>query len=564
MQEIDGKYSIKRKKLMKTTTLITLLVAATMILSGAVTGITMNLNEKIIDEAEDTETIITYGLGDDATAAIGEPEISGQELEFAHEVRPRIGESIVWDNGLDYNGMGSSQDDTQYPLFTEIADDFQFDYDQGVSDVHWVGGYWNGAPAAFDWRITFYKNSGGIPGNIHAGPFQYPEADLDIVDLGGGYFEYGVDLPATVSFSGGIKYWIGIQGVGFFPPQSGFGRHLGVIGDSYAFRGEIFTGTPDWLPEYAPGYDACFQLTFKVLHDVGVTEIKHPTHMDSPGCPCIPVEVEVTNFAENDEVDVPVTVEIHRNLWTQTFGYEPPDEMPFYIDGYECNWQYVMGETAHPFAITPFHGSWFAELNQFGCLGTSYLTTEMPTDLTEQCIDPFLKFYFWHDQYGSDDYMTVEANDGSGWTEIGGPYYRLCCPDCPEGWTEYRISLADYIGQPAVFFRFVGHCELPLDAYNLGLDFVSVFDMEYQETQTVDIDVGETLQVEFPCWSIECWWCQYENDDILFHVGAWTEMEGDEILNNDGFGPRQTGFLPVLIHIPFTHDVGDKDPLRHG
>ena len=566
MQEIDGKYSIKRKKLMKTTTLITLLVAATMILSGAVTGITMNLNENtIVDEAENTETVITYGIGDDIGVSL-EPEISSPQLAESHLVKTNPRTAIVWDNGMDYLGMGSSQDDTAYPLFTELADDFEFPTTQVVGDVHWVGGYWstNYQTGEFDWRITFYEDGGGgIPGSIYAGPYEFAWADINTVELEDTgtslYYQMDVDIPLT-AFSGGQKYWIGIQGIGFFPPQSGFGYHSGFIGEPYAFRGEIFTGTPDWLPNYGPNRDTCFQLTADPSeHDVGVTEIKHPTHLDMPGCPCIPVEVEVTNMGLHDEVDIPVNVEIHRNLWTQTFGYEPPDEMPFYIDGGDCSWQYVPVETSFPNAITPFDGAFFAELNQFGCLGTSYLTTEIATDLTEQCIDPVLKFYFWHDQYGSDDYMTVEANDGSGWTEIGGPYFRLCCPDCPEGWQEYRISLADYIGQSAVMFRFVGHCEMPLDSYNLGLDYVCVFDLEYEESQIIDIDVGETLQVEFPCWSIECFWCQYENDDIIFHVGAWTDMEFDGNPFNDGWGPLQTDYKIVTIHIPFTHDVGDKE-----
>ena len=561
MQEIDGKYSIKRKKLMKTTTLITLLVAATMILSGAVTGITMNLNENIIDEAENTETVITYGFEEETLGVSLEPEISNQQFAVQREEKFSPRGAVIWDNGMSYSSMGSSQDDTAYPLLSEIADDFIFDEDTVAGDVHWIGGYWNPAgPATFDWRITFYTESGGAPGSIHAGPFQFAWGDLDTVELAPGYYQMGVNIPA-VSFSGGVKYWMSIQGVGFFPPQSGYAIHTGVQENMAMFKSAFF-GYPDWTPADVVGWgvmDCAFQLTEPAPHDVGVSEIKHPTHLDSPGCPCIPVEVEVFNAGQFDEVDVPVTVEIHRNLWTQTFGYEPPDEMEFIIDQGDCTWQYSMAETAYPFAITPFDGNYFAELNQIGCLGTSYLTTAIPTDLTAQCLDPYLKFYFWHDQYGSDDYMTVEVNDGSGWTEIGGPYFRLCCPDCPEGWTEYRISLADYIGQPAVMFRFVGHCEMPLDAYQLGLDYVAVFDMEYQETQTIDIDIGEILQLEFPCWSIECFWCEYENDDILFHVGAWTELETDGNPDNDGYGPQQTDFLPVVIHIPYTHDVGDKE-----
>jgi hypothetical protein len=547
----------KKKNRLVKTTVLTLLVAATLLISGAVTGININLNENV----SNGQSQGAIGEGDsDELGPLAVEMQAEQLLEHMTEFRDTTQGTIVWDNSLNYENMGSAQDDSAYPFLSEMADDFE--YNGVVHDVHWVGGYWNGDPAPFDWRIRFYKDSGGAPGSLHAGPYEFAWDDIDKIDLGGGYFQMNVDIPAT-SFSGG-KYWISIQGVGNFPPQSGWAIHTDQVLLSEAMFKSDFFGYPSWTPASTVGWgyaDTAFQLTLKAETDVGVTEIIHPTYADSPGCPCIPVEVKVKNFGATDETDIPVTVEIHENFWSQTFGGDAPDDMPMDISGTGgCTWQYVPGETCYPFAIYPFHGNFFAELNQCGCLGLSYLTTAYPTDLTGDCIDPWLKFYFWHDMYGSDDYMTVEiSTDGMNWAPIGGPYYRLCCPDCPEGWQEYRIDLAAYVGQSQVWFRFVGHCEMPAECYNLGLDYVCVFNMEYQETIEIDLDAGEEQNVEFPCWPIECWWCQYENQDILFHVGAWTSLEGDENPGNDGFGPMQTDFIPVWIHVPWTHDVGDKE-----
>ncbi|MCK4366312.1 MAG: hypothetical protein KAW45_09690, partial [Thermoplasmatales archaeon] len=222
MREIDRKCSIKRKKLVKTTTFVTLLVAA-ILMGSAVTGITMNMNEKttVIENEDNGEGPL--GIGGESIGLIVDPEICAQQLEFEHPTRDPINANIVWDNGMTYSNMGSAQDDTQYPLLSEMADDFKFTSTQAVHDVHWVGGYWNPPGSApFDWRIRFYKDAGGEPGDVPYGgsPFVFAWDDINKVDLGNGYFQMDVDIP-TVVFNAGVKYWISIQGVGFFPPQSG-------------------------------------------------------------------------------------------------------------------------------------------------------------------------------------------------------------------------------------------------------------------------------------------------------------------------------------------------------
>jgi hypothetical protein len=564
MREVDRKYSLKKTKLLKTT-IFPLLVAVIMI-GSAVTGLSMNLNEKTTMIADENTAIIA--LGDDLEAISANEDFdevmnivdTGESSEYKTRTRA----TIVWDNGMDYIGLYRGE--VGSGVTSIIADDFFFAHETEVMDVHWIGGYWGGS-AETPWCIEIYEDNGGEPGDTYAGPFCFDWADIDKVPESS-YWLMNVDIPA-VTCAPYTTYWIAIYAEGTSSaPYAGPAMHWSVKpGTSEALWYWPENGFDGWFPTGAitgyPPADMAFQLTTKPAHDVGVSEIKHPTHEDSPGCPCIPVEVEVRNYGASDEVDVPVTVEIHQNMWTQTFGGDYPDEMPFYIVGQACTWQTVMQETCYPYAITPFHGNYFMELNQCGCLGYSELITEEPTSLTGDCIDPVLKFYFWHDTYSSDDYMDVWISNGPAgpWSKIGGPYERLCCPECPVGWKEYRIDLAAYVGQ-TVYFNFVGHCEMPEQCYNLGLDYVCVFDMQYQETQLVDIDSGETKQVEFPCWPGECWWCQYENEYVLFWVGAWTDMEGDQNPANDGFGPFQDAFIPVWIYIPWTHDVGDKEILE--
>ena len=183
--------------------------------------------------------------------------------------------AIVWDNGMQYGGLGASQEDTQYPLSFMCADDFLFEEPTEVCDVHWVGGYWNDATyntVHWPWMITFYYDdgTGERPGQIYLGPFvfdntQYTEVLIE--DTGTSiYYEFSVDLLENYLFPADEKFWMVIQGVGFFPPQSGWGLHEDPITLHEAvFKGELL-GFPDWTDSFDVfGYsaDMCFQLTTK-------------------------------------------------------------------------------------------------------------------------------------------------------------------------------------------------------------------------------------------------------------------------------------------------------------
>lgn len=178
---------------------------------------------------------------------------------------------IVWDNGMDWEGLGAAQWDESIAFDAFCADDFHFDEDTVVWDVHWIGGYWNGDPAEFTWCISFYKDdgSGGSPDGhpynpTYGGPFCFEWSDIEKEDLGDGYYFLSVILPDGITFIGCEKYWISIWGVGAFPPQSGWGYHSdpiklhqGKFGSDYF--GEVFWNNTEDV--FGLPYDFCFQLT---------------------------------------------------------------------------------------------------------------------------------------------------------------------------------------------------------------------------------------------------------------------------------------------------------------
>ena len=208
-----------------------------------------------------------------STVVIADTEVKDLELSTTNSGSGygTIGD-VVWDNGMDYDGLASTQDDSAYPYDCYVCDDFHFEEDTEVADVHWIGGYWNGDPAEFDWCIAFFKDDGSGEQPLskdpndpdYAGPFCYAWGEIEIEDLGDQYYLMSVDLPEPVFFPGCEKFWISIWGVGLFPPQSGWGMHQDPVTLAPAVWGSDFWGFVYWTPSFdVQGYDhdQCFQLT---------------------------------------------------------------------------------------------------------------------------------------------------------------------------------------------------------------------------------------------------------------------------------------------------------------
>jgi hypothetical protein len=557
MREIDK--SIQKKKQMKTTTiLMTLLIAVALISSSAVTAATTKTNvEDIVTDNGDGQTAPLGGGGDTRAGMSGDPQLSDSfDKTIMYEGSNRG--SIVFDNGMNYNGFLSAQDDSYIPLYTECADDFILGGSQAVNDIHWIGGYWHGDLAAeFDWKIRFYNDdgTGNAPGALFAGPFVYNWAAIDKVDLGSGYFELSVNLPTEVTFGGGTKYWISIQGIGDFPPQSGWGRQDDPASPNFqpgVFYGPYF-GYYTWTPStvaWGIWRELCFQLTYAADHDVYVEEIIAPNAL-SAFCPCTPVDVTVTNNGINDETNVPVTVEI-RSYQTDIYEFSDSTFMPEWLNfpSGANDWHESTGSGG----VLPHSGGYMAlfDSGQFAS-GSAFLETQIPIDISEKC-HAMLSFYMWHDDYGSDDLINVWVYDSvGGWNQVGGPYERLCCPDCPQGWIEHTIDLYalgydELTGTIQIGFE--GIADGVAGAYDLYIDTVNVYDQEYMQTELINIDAGETLSVEFPEWC-PCHWQEiaYMGDSFAIQVIACTELDIDQIPINDCV------IDDFSVFMPFMHDI---------
>jgi hypothetical protein len=197
-----------------------------------------------------------------------------------------LDQPVVWDNGLDLAGLVSAQEEDVYNLDTVPADDFMFDEDTDVYGLFYIGGYWNPqGDGKFDWNISFYNDdgSGWKPGAVIFNEV-FANADIDkeffFNSTSSTYINHTITFDDPLTFSANTKYWVSIQGVGDFPPQSGLGRHNESFGGiklhEAVWKGAYF-GVPDWVngsEQFGEAVDYCFQLLGKEMLPVFNITIK--------------------------------------------------------------------------------------------------------------------------------------------------------------------------------------------------------------------------------------------------------------------------------------------------
>ncbi|KYK20826.1 hypothetical protein AYK24_09645, partial [Thermoplasmatales archaeon SG8-52-4] len=178
---------------------------------------------------------------------------------------------IIWDNGAPSANANlySSQYDNCYPFVSQVADDFIFEADTEVWDVHWWGSFWNGDPFdPVDFWIYFYKDdgTGGAPtGGGMADPSPTAIASYFFAGVSGtldptsGLYEYEVILDPPFLAIASEHYWIAIQAVFCFPPQWGWANTDGITLSS-AVQGFPFIGTLFWTV-IDPEVDMAWYLT---------------------------------------------------------------------------------------------------------------------------------------------------------------------------------------------------------------------------------------------------------------------------------------------------------------
>jgi len=185
-----------------------------------------------------------------------------------------LDETVVWDNGMNYDDIGKCQvdDSVNYDIFA--ADDFYLEEEMEVFACRAIEGYHgpNYLQANFNWSVEFYidRGDGDAPGEIFAGPFIFTHdraKPIVIEDTGSAiYYEFTFEFPNPLIFSATQKYWVNIYGIGALPTQCGAVYHYSpiklhqIVGKSEYFGFSEWENAEDISPHLDQPVDACFQL----------------------------------------------------------------------------------------------------------------------------------------------------------------------------------------------------------------------------------------------------------------------------------------------------------------
>jgi len=186
-----------------------------------------------------------------------------------------LDETVVWDNGMNYDDIGRCQlyEPVNYDIFA--ADDFYFEEDTDVAVCCAIEGYHENdyRQAKFDWAVEFYLDTGNgeIPGDIFAGPFifSHDQANPIIIEDTGTaiYYKFTFAFPDLITFSGAQKYWLNIYGIGALPTQCGAVYHFSPIKLNQAVGKSDYFGCPEWenVEDISPALDDPVDLCFQLL-----------------------------------------------------------------------------------------------------------------------------------------------------------------------------------------------------------------------------------------------------------------------------------------------------------
>jgi len=264
---------------------------------------------------------------------------------------------IIWDNGgtIPNSNLYSSQLDQVYPFVSQVADDFHFEEDTLITDVHWFGGFWGGDPFdPVDFWIYIYADDG--TGNAPTGtgmPDPSPTALMSYFYQGvtgmpldpNGFYSYEVMLDPPFQALGSHKYWIAIQAVFAFPPQWGWANtdqyHL-----STAVQGFPILGTLFWTV-ISPEVDMAWYLTGEEQCDPSIDVEKYVKDKDGrwqdadtantsitlPKCTNATFKIVITNTGTCPLINIKVSDIMHDSLKFISATPQPAEywyEEPFY------------------------------------------------------------------------------------------------------------------------------------------------------------------------------------------------------------------------------------------
>jgi hypothetical protein len=211
---------------------------------------------------------------------------------------------------------------------------------------------------------------------------------------------------------------------------------------------------------------------------------------------------------------------------------------------YNNKWQNLASGSTP--TCTPIEGSFMAQYYSYIYQGMKGMLYSFPIDVSATNT---LKMSFWmfHDTIaGAGSVDVVASHDGHTWTTLA-TFNRN--DGSPNGWYQHVVNLPGYEDDTALQIGFL--CTSDYVAY-MYFDDVELFDpglvVVYTDTQYVDIDAGQSVQVDFSTWTPGAWHTQ-ENIDILYDVNVETSLVGDSDPTNDAM------LETVSIHYPFFHDI---------
>jgi len=326
MRELKKPNFVKNKKLVRTTTFISvLLIAATLLLSGSVTAIsipggTLNLNNN------STELKVNHK----GTMIFSTASENGVSIDTAN-TQPSLPENLLldwlhFDDGTQYNAIGLTAGGT----FEEAV---RF----SPTELGPYAGYsitqvkvWQGSSASepsHSINIKIYEaGSSTQPGNVI-----YTQAETTAA----GYGFQTFDLDTAVYVAGNADIWVSIEWLntvaGNYPAGVDNGPAIDTQGDWY------YLGT--WVEVQIYGLDynnmiyAGVELLTEYEHDIGVVSVDSP--VSGPAAGSFTPKVTIKNNGNNTESNVPVNMKIT--------AYGTP--VDFWCDGFES---YVPGDWIFP------------------------------------------------------------------------------------------------------------------------------------------------------------------------------------------------------------------------
>jgi len=134
---------------------------------------------------------------------------------------------LIYAQNPDGNGLIASQNDTGggFGNFATAYDNFSLGSTTALTEVQWVGGYFNPQSSGpiSAWTVSFYANNAGQPGSLLSTfgiSGNAAETFLQLDNIGDPIYLY----TATVNFSavGGTAYWLSVVPDIAFPPQWGW------------------------------------------------------------------------------------------------------------------------------------------------------------------------------------------------------------------------------------------------------------------------------------------------------------------------------------------------------